>query len=392
MADEPMKNDLNDEQIRLLLSACADKAMSSLHEEEMDGYDHHFSDKFDKKVKKMLWSERYFGRKIHAGYIVRRAAVILIIAASLATAGTVSAKVFDFRPWEYLPLYDWIAGEDEPEIETTSERSGESGNAEKPQTKPAATPKPTPVPFSVEVGTEARYALSGDGQAEYFPLKVLGYKNSYQITMESAPDMEKFYIEGNSIVVSPDAEPGEYTLGYRVTDGEGCEIFQDITIVVEKAVRVTGRILKSDGTEIRDSYLEFKLTDDDKSYQNHYYFAEVDPTQGSYSVYLPPNRSYVAYISGGNTEKRFVLETGIDEMSHDFDIDAWGLDEDVPPDELRTPFPDEDDEEGHTADPEDPYDPGAQKNEDGHERPPEEDENSIREDESIVATVPDPDR
>lgn len=380
MQQDALQNDMDDEQIRLLLSACADAAMDSLDEESMDGFDHHFSDKFDKKMNRMLWSERYFGRKIHIGYVVRRAAVFLIIAASLATAGTVSAKVFDFRPWEYIPIYSWFV-DDDPTDEDAADWAGKDTTVENQQSQPVApTPKPTPEPFSVQMGTEARYALSGDGSTDYFPLKVLGYENGYEITLESAPDMEKFYIDGNSIAVSPDAEPGEYTLGYRVKDGNGHEIYQDVTITVEKAVKVTGKLRNSDGTEIRNGYLQFKLTEEDHSYTDHYFFADVDETMGTYTVYLPPNRTYEAYIAEGDKEKRFIVETGSDEMmSHDFDVDAWGVDEDVPPDELQTPNPDGD-EDGPSADEDDPYDPGPQKQEGGHERDPDEIENPIRED------------
>ena len=101
---------MSDEEIRQLLTACEDAAMSSLDETEMEGYDHDFSDFFNKKMKRMLWSERYFGRKLHIGYALRKVAAVFLVIASFAVAGTVSAKVFDFRPWEYLPFYDWFSG------------------------------------------------------------------------------------------------------------------------------------------------------------------------------------------------------------------------------------------------------------------------------------------
>ena len=71
----------------------------------MPGYDHVFSKSFEKKVKKMFWSEKYFGRRLHLGYTLRRAAVIAVIIAGLFSVNQVSAHVFGFNPWNTIMSY-----------------------------------------------------------------------------------------------------------------------------------------------------------------------------------------------------------------------------------------------------------------------------------------------
>ena len=93
---------MNDLDIKKYLTGYIDEEMQLLQEENMDGYENEFSTKFDKRIKKVLWSEKYFGKNLRVGYFVRKVAIIFIVLASLFTVGEVSAKVFGFNPWEYV--------------------------------------------------------------------------------------------------------------------------------------------------------------------------------------------------------------------------------------------------------------------------------------------------
>ena len=76
--------------------------MCLLDEKEMAEYEHEFSKSFLKKTKRMFWSEKYFGSKLHIGYIVRKIAVVILVVVSLFSANQVSAKVFGFDVWKYV--------------------------------------------------------------------------------------------------------------------------------------------------------------------------------------------------------------------------------------------------------------------------------------------------
>lgn len=76
--------------------------MNLLEESKMSDYDHEFSKAFCKRMKRMFWSEKYFGSNLHLGYAVRRIAIVVIIVASLFSANQVSAKVFGFDIWKYV--------------------------------------------------------------------------------------------------------------------------------------------------------------------------------------------------------------------------------------------------------------------------------------------------
>ena len=51
---------MNDQKIREILSAYVEEGMRQLNEEEMAGADHVYSPKYEKKIKRMLWTEQYF--------------------------------------------------------------------------------------------------------------------------------------------------------------------------------------------------------------------------------------------------------------------------------------------------------------------------------------------
>lgn len=58
------------------------------------------SKRHQRKIKKIIWCEKYFGTHIKLGYAVRRVAVAGVVVLSLAAANQVSAQVFGVNPWE----------------------------------------------------------------------------------------------------------------------------------------------------------------------------------------------------------------------------------------------------------------------------------------------------
>lgn len=93
---------MTEKQIVAFLQGYITDEMNLLEESEMLDYEHEFSKNFRKKIRRMFWSEKYFGDKIHFGYVVRRIAIIVLIVASLFTANQVSAKVLGFDLWKYV--------------------------------------------------------------------------------------------------------------------------------------------------------------------------------------------------------------------------------------------------------------------------------------------------
>lgn len=96
---------MNDQEIIKLLTSYVGEEMTILCEDEMSGYDHIYSKVYKKRIRRMFWSEKYFGSKLHFGYMVRRIAVVVIIILSLFTANEVSARVFGFNPWKCVTSF-----------------------------------------------------------------------------------------------------------------------------------------------------------------------------------------------------------------------------------------------------------------------------------------------
>ena len=55
--------------------------------------EHEFSRRFQRRIKKLFWCERYFGSRITLGLVMRKVAMIAIILTSLVVAGQVSAGI-----------------------------------------------------------------------------------------------------------------------------------------------------------------------------------------------------------------------------------------------------------------------------------------------------------
>lgn len=92
---------MNDQEIKELLSSYMNEEMALLDGEKLPVYDHVYSKAYQKRIRRMLWSEKYFGRRLHFGYALRRIAVVAVVILSLLIVNEVSARVFGFRPWKY---------------------------------------------------------------------------------------------------------------------------------------------------------------------------------------------------------------------------------------------------------------------------------------------------
>lgn len=96
---------MNDQEIKELLTSYMNEEMLLLDGEKLPGYDHVYSKAYQKRIRRMLWGEKYFGSRLHFGYAVRRIAVAAVIILSLLTVNEVSARVFGFKPWKYLTSF-----------------------------------------------------------------------------------------------------------------------------------------------------------------------------------------------------------------------------------------------------------------------------------------------
>lgn len=140
---------MNDEEIRLLMINYVNRQMELVIPDQMEGYDHEFSTKYKRRIKKLFWSEKYFGCRIGLGYAVRRVAIVAIVALSLVTAGEVSARVFGFRPWEYLTSYIWDVKMEEKSYVKPQEPVGENQVYKK-----AVRELPSYIPTMLQMNTE----------------------------------------------------------------------------------------------------------------------------------------------------------------------------------------------------------------------------------------------
>jgi hypothetical protein len=96
---------MSEQEIRQYLLKYVQHEMTELHEENMPGYNHQMSARFQKKMKRILWSEKYFGKRLYLGYAVRKLAIVAIVIICLSAGNEVSARVFGFNPWEYIVTY-----------------------------------------------------------------------------------------------------------------------------------------------------------------------------------------------------------------------------------------------------------------------------------------------
>lgn len=79
--------------------------METLTPETLPEYNHVYSRRYQKKIKKLLWAEKYFGKYIYLGYAIRYVAMIAFVLLSCFTAVKVSAELFGWEPWEYIQSF-----------------------------------------------------------------------------------------------------------------------------------------------------------------------------------------------------------------------------------------------------------------------------------------------
>lgn len=96
---------MTNQEVKDFLLGYVTEEMNLLTEQEMQGYDHEFSQSFQKTMKKMFWSEKYFGKRIRLGYAMRKIAIMVAIIAGLFSVNQVSAKVLGFNPWKYFTSF-----------------------------------------------------------------------------------------------------------------------------------------------------------------------------------------------------------------------------------------------------------------------------------------------
>lgn len=96
---------MTDNEIKTILNEYVDAEMSLIDMDKYKEYPFLPSDRYKKRMKKMFSVEKYFGKNIRLGYIVRRVAIFVICLVSIAVATEVSARVFGFSPWKYIKSY-----------------------------------------------------------------------------------------------------------------------------------------------------------------------------------------------------------------------------------------------------------------------------------------------
>ncbi len=97
---------MEENEIKELLQIYMEEEMKRIPSMDTAAGQHEFSPRFRRRIRKLMWSEKYFGRKIYTGYLVRRAAVVIIVILSILTVTEVSARIFGFHPWKYIADFD----------------------------------------------------------------------------------------------------------------------------------------------------------------------------------------------------------------------------------------------------------------------------------------------
>lgn len=94
---------MNEDMLKILINQYVEQQMKYVIPENTDTYK--TSKKFRKRMKRLFWSEKYFGKQVRLGNVIRKVAIVAMIVGSVVIAGEVSAKIFGFRPWEFVINY-----------------------------------------------------------------------------------------------------------------------------------------------------------------------------------------------------------------------------------------------------------------------------------------------
>lgn len=131
---------MSDHEIKELLLSYIKVEMEMLTPDSLPEYDHVYSRRYQKKIKKLLWAEKYFGRYIYLGYIIRYAAMIALVLLSCFAAVKVSAELFGWEPWEYIQSFLFESRMDEKAYVKPKEESVHSNLTIHPKAVPAYVP------------------------------------------------------------------------------------------------------------------------------------------------------------------------------------------------------------------------------------------------------------
>lgn len=94
---------MEQEYLSKILGAFAESRMNTLYsEDKYNQAQRQFTKHYEKKIKRLIANEKYFGTHIRLANGMRRVAVLAVTVISLIAANTVSAKVFGFNPWEMI--------------------------------------------------------------------------------------------------------------------------------------------------------------------------------------------------------------------------------------------------------------------------------------------------
>ena len=92
---------MNEEEIKKILTSCIESEMDLIQPGEMEGYNHEFSSRYNKKIEKLLRQEN-LKKRLH----LRRVAAAVIVIVSLISVTDISARMFGIRPWNYITSFD----------------------------------------------------------------------------------------------------------------------------------------------------------------------------------------------------------------------------------------------------------------------------------------------
>ena len=96
---------MTEQEIKEILQSYVNQKMETVREDEMPGYEHVYSKKYEEKKNRLFFDERKFGKKFYFEHMVRRVAMIAVIILSLFMVNEVSAKTLNFNPWKYIISY-----------------------------------------------------------------------------------------------------------------------------------------------------------------------------------------------------------------------------------------------------------------------------------------------
>ena len=96
---------MTDKEIKNLLTSYVRAEMSLIDGKGLTKQDYTYSKSYNKKIRRMFWSEKYFGSRLHVGYMVRRIAIITIIILGLMVTNEVSARVFGVNLRKYTTSF-----------------------------------------------------------------------------------------------------------------------------------------------------------------------------------------------------------------------------------------------------------------------------------------------